>query len=376
MAKRDLANGGSDHGVDSEWEYEYSQEESEDLYFVLEFPIPVEPETEPKITKRANIVFSSSGDALADAQDGSVTPEWSPDPAMRRPSAVKDDIQITDLHSLHPLVAYKRQIYSCNWASTLGTDMIFYRPVNEQSEQQPADPPSRLVATTAAKLVAKPIEVRARESNPLRPPTAIPAVGNGLQTGETEQSKVQKQKDFLERLQAAKSKRGEVDSVPMEPILTLKRPVDWVDQEKFDQARAEHEGRKRKSNNDEGAPKTPKARKPKSKGDTPVEKGQPTRRGSGRRVGQPSGRKSNRELRNLLGLKDTDGEKGESQEAGVPANGENDSASISIPTPAHFDFVESEDGQRTATVPRDSFREVAANDLATQRGADTMEDSD
>ncbi|KAL9083553.1 MAG: hypothetical protein Q9165_008478 [Trypethelium subeluteriae] len=376
MAIGNLAKEGSDHGVDSEWEYEYSQDESEDLYFVLEFPIPVEPETESSITKRTDIVFSSSGDAVADARDRSATPEWSPNPAVGRPSAVQDDIQITDLHSLHPLVAYKRQIYSCNWASTLGTDMIFYRPVDGQGEQQPADPPSRLVATTATKLVAKPIEVRPRGPNILGPRTVIPAIGNGQQINETEQLKVQKQKDFLERLQAAKIKRGEVDSVPMDPILTLKRPVDWVDQEKFDQARAEHEGRKRKFRPKEGTSKTPKERKPNSKEDTSTPNNQAVGRGSGRRGARPAGKKSTGTLRNQLGFRDTDGEEGEAQEPTALANGENDPGPISIPTPAHFDFVELEDGQRTATVPPDSFREVAVNGLASESGAEIVEDSD
>ena len=222
--------------------------------------------------------------------------------------------------------------------------MLFYRPL--EGEQQSADPPSRLVATTAVKLVAKPVDVRLKEPNVVPSSSAREANMSTQVNGASRDAKAQKQVEFLERLQAAKRKRGEADTVPMEPILTLKRPVDWIDQEKHDQARREHEDRKRKHRPADGTPKTPRKKKPKGL----REKSQATRPSPRKPMGRPPGRTSNRVLRNLLGF--TTGRR-RSKMRSDGGDNENDSAPVSTLTPSYFEFVESEDGQRIARVPQE-----------------------
>lgn len=257
---------------------------------------------------------------------------------------------------MHPLIAYKQQIYSCNWASTLGTDMLFYRPA--EGEQQLVDPPSRLLATSAAKLVARPVDVQRKQQS-----SAAPTIAANQENESSHDIKVQKQVNFLEWLQAAKRKRGETDTVPMEPVLTLRRPVDWVDQEKYDQARKEHEDRKRKTKPTEETPKKSRKKKRKTNAE---ENGQPARARPSRPLGRPPGRKSNKVLQNLLGFRPSSerGRKSQATSRDSADNG-NDAAPISTPTPSRFEFVESEDGQRVARVPQEGMGSDRVDDADT-----------
>ncbi|KAI9658648.1 MAG: hypothetical protein M1821_002208 [Bathelium mastoideum] len=355
MAEGDHADGGSEAGLDSEWEYEYSHDDTEEFYFILDFPIPVEPETEPNFTKRATIVkFPSTEIVSNDKRNGSVTPEWDPAQGVTQHGSVKDDIQITDLHTTHPLVAYKKQIYTCDWASTLGTDMLFCRP--SEAGPQPADPPSRLVATTSAKLVAKPVEVKPKSTKLYMNPEPAPSVTDAQEDGVTQRARSQRQTDFSEKLQAIKLQRGELDTVSTEPILTLSRPVDWMDQAKHEQARKEHTDRKRKPNPDQDTPEGSGSRRKQSK--TNEKAPQLHQAGPATRVSRSAGRKSNGGSRNLQGFPTRNGGNGEGRQYNGDADGENDFASISTPTPARFDFIETEAGERVATVPQENMQDM------------------
>ena len=349
----------------------------QDLYFVLDFPIPVEPEVEPNVTKRCIIKFPNREAVPANDRDGSVTPEWSPEQPVVRHSSKKDNIQITDLHTRHPMVAYKGQVYSCNWATTLGTDMLFSRPT--ERNQDLADTSSRLVATTAAKLVATPVEVQPKEHNELQLPPVQSPIVDDQDGGILQEVRTQKQAQFLERIQAAKRSRGETGTVPTEPILTLKRPVDWIDQEKHDQARKEHEDRRRRfrpteHDHTEGAPRT-RSRKKKTQADASAN-GQPTLSRSGKRLGRPPGKKTDGLLRNLLKFNDASGQGGNVQEVNGDLDSGNDSLPISTPTPVRFEFVESENGQRVATVPRDLALDFEMDGANSSLDTETTEDSE
>jgi hypothetical protein len=45
----------------------------------------------------------------------------------------ENSVQILDLHTKNPLIAYRGTIYSCKWATTMGTDMFFGKQKEEES---------------------------------------------------------------------------------------------------------------------------------------------------------------------------------------------------------------------------------------------------
>lgn len=139
---------------ESEWEYEYDEDETEDLYFTLDltnhvpapFKKPIQRPRNGKGTLR-DIDKRSNAEAAAEKNGAQVEPPGR--------------LQVLDLHSKNPLIAYNNAFYSCYWVSDLGTQMYF-------SEKGVAKNPLRslracdLVGTSGARLVAKPATLHRR----------------------------------------------------------------------------------------------------------------------------------------------------------------------------------------------------------------------
>ena len=72
----------------------------------------------------------------------------------------EDKIQILDLHSRNPLISFQGQIYSCAWATTIGTDVLLTHP----SSGVPFEPELKLkgvnvLSATGIKLLGTPVQL-------------------------------------------------------------------------------------------------------------------------------------------------------------------------------------------------------------------------
>lgn len=163
------------------------------------------------------------------------------DPALEQPeedtsfSERKNCIQILDLHKQNPLVSYQNQLYSCEWTSTLGTDVLLTAPTPDFPHPVLREKPNvSVLATSSIKLMGRPAQISSRhpteegaqtsltpapesstaaandavslEKAPSAPPVKIPL-------GPTPTRARQNQANFLERLIAIKAKKGEKDNV-------------------------------------------------------------------------------------------------------------------------------------------------------------------
>ena len=136
-----------------------------------------------------------------------------------------DRVQILDLHTHNPLISYRNQLYSCEWTSTLGTDVILTAPQPDFPHPILREKPNVFVlATSSIKLMGQPVQIASRQGNeagapastlahetPPTDPAEPPPVKIPL--GETPSRARQNQANFLERLIAIKAKKGERDNV-------------------------------------------------------------------------------------------------------------------------------------------------------------------
>ena len=183
------------------------------------------------------------GDAPSAALAAESSPS-NPRPAVQYADIGNDAIQILDLHSLNPLISYQGRIYSCEWATSIGTDMIFEAPSQRFPEANIDHGQSReasLLAITRHRLVAKPAKLLPRKIERPRPRLPItrrlslqqlpdppaPVSGSALSTPSGKhaaalakkranmQQRNADQVDFLKRLSALRKAKGEDDFVPM-----------------------------------------------------------------------------------------------------------------------------------------------------------------
>lgn len=127
-----------------------------------------------------------------------------------------DRLQILDLHTINPLVSYRGQLYSCRWASPLGTDLLFVDKrlaANKDADALRSFQSYNLLGASVAKLLASDANLRPRTGPPFkvgRPPVYSDGKIK-LPLGATPTQK--NQKDFIEKLNAVKRRKGEGDKV-------------------------------------------------------------------------------------------------------------------------------------------------------------------
>lgn len=148
------------------------------------------------------------------------------------------------------MISYQNHVYTCQWTSTLGTDILLTLP--DRAPPFPprhSDPGFNVLATTSIKLVGQPVQLIQHSRGRSEPPAAVPAVSSiaaastapentpeeASNTNLTDSTPVpaltttpkpihipvpptaprskQNQARFLERLIAVKAARGEPDSV-------------------------------------------------------------------------------------------------------------------------------------------------------------------
>lgn len=142
-------------------------------------------------------------------------------------------VQILGFHTVNPIISYQNQIYSCEWTSTLGTDVLLSTP--DPKFQHPVlreNPGVSVIAATRIKLFGRPIQLTSRSGTNGEEPDSqeqTPAPEAMTQTcstlvsdqparvtipvGKTPTLARHNQANFLERLIAIKVAKGETDKV-------------------------------------------------------------------------------------------------------------------------------------------------------------------
>ncbi|KAL9596928.1 MAG: hypothetical protein Q9219_005491 [cf. Caloplaca sp. 3 TL-2023] len=254
---------------DSEWEYEYDEQDTESYYVTVDVSSASQQTKTPKKPTQ-----SEDTDAVPpDEQQRQRTDneETSPiDPALRhidpsstgdkQPSSLPiqptDRIQILDLHTRNPLISYNNRIYSCTWGSTIGTDIFLTSPTSLAKISQHAQimplmtfPAVSVLGTSCIKLTARPVTITPKtdtarphqkpphpsetnnaqepiatipSDNTTDPPADAPAPSPSPQPplpptkipiNPYAPNSTRKQASFLESLMAIKAAKGEPDQV-------------------------------------------------------------------------------------------------------------------------------------------------------------------
>lgn len=209
--------------IDDEWEYEYDEVETEDFY------IPIDLSNVPKGQKHIDSERRTGHPTLLKSrlralnaqrnkqQDGPAV-----DGTNGQESANLGEAQIVGLHTPNPLVMYNGQLLSCQWASTIGTDLYFAKPnADADSEVKPLRslPNVDLLAMSSAKLVARVGRLRPRDElfddvdqsagAPAQTAVTAQIEVNDADAQEAAQVSGPVPTSFLARLNQAKARRGD-----------------------------------------------------------------------------------------------------------------------------------------------------------------------
>jgi hypothetical protein len=137
----------------------------------------------------------------------------------RRP----DPVQILDLHSNTPMVSYRGHVFSCEWTSNTGTELLF--TARDHKSQLPVLRALRgevdLLAASSCRLISKTVTLEPKFSARNRMATDLPtrfetrhsSSASSIPVGPGASQKRKDQARFLERLMAIKQKKGEEDEI-------------------------------------------------------------------------------------------------------------------------------------------------------------------
>ncbi|ERT00450.1 hypothetical protein HMPREF1624_03823 [Sporothrix schenckii ATCC 58251] len=150
------------------------------------------------------------------------------------------DIQILDLHTHEPIVAYRGMIFKGTWSETIGTEMLFAK-TDEGHEADNAHGIQvvdnvRLVGASSARITCAPTEMvpkakkadhAAATADASSGSTAAPkkSLGFVIPVGNNASVQRQQQASFLEQLMALKHRRGEQDVVTVQATETKQNAV-------------------------------------------------------------------------------------------------------------------------------------------------------
>jgi hypothetical protein len=125
-------------------------------------------------------------------------------------------VQILDLHTSNPIVSYNGQVFSCQWAQNIGTELLFTPHDKSSSLPILRNLPGNvdLLAASSAGIISEPVKVKPKA--PVRKP--LPAArprAPASQISLPKNASVQKrsQASFLEKLIEIKEAKGEEDLV-------------------------------------------------------------------------------------------------------------------------------------------------------------------
>ncbi|KAI4597487.1 hypothetical protein KJ359_004188 [Pestalotiopsis sp. 9143b] len=246
-----------DHENDSEYEYEYSTTETETYYVTLDIskadfvarPQATLPSGRGSYKERAfTDVSARRPDGIIDtckqkpkkmhpekaaiiteAEEQAEQAEQNKPPQSNEAEDQIDinDFQILELHSEHPLIAYRGRVYEGHWARNIGTEFLFAKR-NEDSPLpaiRQLDKGVDLLAASSARIMLTEMAVKPYDTKGYRTlkdryenggdlsgseSEAIPAVPDPEPGASAERYE---QGDFLSKLIALKKQKGETDEV-------------------------------------------------------------------------------------------------------------------------------------------------------------------
>ena len=224
---------------DDGYEYQYDETEMETVLVDLDLS-SVNPTAKPSNSRKAVNKSSQShhGHAprdLIDIHEG-LSEEDGPGagPATNiekmqrgrgRPKHPVKSLQMLDLNTANPIVAYNDHVYDCSWTDMVGTNMFFDMP-HGTSSTRPwlSDKDLTLTGTSRIKLVGhrarlSKADSQKRKHSDMGEDPSINGRGlPGFKSGNAQNNiDTKKQADFLERLMDAKKRRDEKDLVTVVP---------------------------------------------------------------------------------------------------------------------------------------------------------------
>ncbi|KAF2759988.1 hypothetical protein EJ05DRAFT_509656 [Pseudovirgaria hyperparasitica] len=189
-----------ENNEEDEWEYEYHEDEFDDFYVTLDLT-GVATASKPKGKERG----APRSDKESDAIDGDDTEE-------------KTQLQIMELHGQNPIISYGGKVFSCRWASALGTDLYFSNVVDTfEMNEDPLKAGKKfdLLGAGSARLVATSVELKKRSAGGEDEVEGILTNGLSGRPGWDASGGKQSQIRFINRLEAVKRKKNETDRIPL-----------------------------------------------------------------------------------------------------------------------------------------------------------------
>lgn len=223
----------TDH--DSDYEYEYHPSETEHFYLNLDLTSQHGPIRPPRRRNAPPPISSPGPESLTPpVVHPSIDEEESAIESTETDSVNLERVQLLGLHTPNPIVSYQNQIFSCNWADQVGTELFFASP-DVEPEPSSEIPTLRrgqdfdLIAANSVKLLGRkadlissaglaPIQERLQPTTELDPATTNIPRRPGPQANQSR---------FLERLMSVKQAKGETD--PVRTVYSTKKEQNLSD---------------------------------------------------------------------------------------------------------------------------------------------------
>ena len=164
------------HTNDSDWEYEYDEHETEDIYFTLDLTTHVPNAIQEKqYAKNGKLIGpekngAASENAPQDDANGEAALNESEHPQID--TAVDNTapteagrLQVLGLHTEKPYVKYNNGFYSCHWFTDLGTQFWITNP-GVVSDPKLSGHVLDVVGASQTRLVAKPANLKRKRDAP------------------------------------------------------------------------------------------------------------------------------------------------------------------------------------------------------------------
>lgn len=261
----------------SDWEYEYDEHETEDIYFTLDLTTHVPNAIQEKqYAKNGKLIGPEKNGAENAPQDEDANGEaaLNGDDNPRNDDAIDDAapleagrLQVLDLHTEKPYIKYNNSFYSCHWFTDLGTQFWITNP-GVVSDPKLSGHVLDVVGSSQTRLVAKPANLKRKRDAPEAEHHEGEAAAQSIEIDDDAASDVsdadsrvqtadalqqnpdepmvvvppkndlhmQGQASFMERLSAIKLKKGESDAHD----IPRKVPVYYKGAYNADELRAAH----------------------------------------------------------------------------------------------------------------------------------------
>jgi hypothetical protein len=159
----------------SDWEYEYDEHETEDIYFTLDLTTHVPNAIQEKqYAKNGKLIGpeKSGAENAPQDDDANVDAVLNGDDNPQNEDAIDDAapleagrLQVLDLHTEKPYVKYNNAFYSCHWFTDLGTQFWITNP-GVVSDPKLSGHVLDVVGSSQTRLVAKPANLKRKRDAP------------------------------------------------------------------------------------------------------------------------------------------------------------------------------------------------------------------